>query len=389
MGYSGARPRAARFGIGPGGWRNHKFRLVAVNRDPMDHDQELRIASALYEGVTDASRWQEALQLTAHALDTERGAILARHQRTGRILVSDVVGNDPAMVDEYEAHYHEQDIVNAVSHRIPTGGSFLDQRDSAEAMRDTPFYNDFLRRHGVGSLMMAFPVRQEGMEHLVSFQRDRERGAFDVQHEENLKRLVPHLQRAIELRLKLRSLERQVAWSSAALEAFSTPILLLDPGGRLLGANHTAQHWYARHVNRLRGCAEWHRVLATATGALGAPRAAGYRMSDEAGYVVAVPAPAAHAHGLPDGPIALVVVHPERLHTPVQHDVLKDLFHFSQAECRLLDCLMLGQPMAQAAATLGIAMETARSQTKSMLQKTGTHRQAELLRLASMLQGPA
>lgn len=355
----------------------------------MDPEHELRIASALYEGVTNASRWQEALHLAAQALDTDRGAFLARHQDTGRILVEEVAGNEPSMVAEYEAHYHEQDIINAVSHRIPTGESFLDQRDTTTSMRDTPFYNDFLHRHGVGSLMMAFPLRQPGVDHVVSFQRERERGPFDVRHEEALKQLVPHLQRAIELRLKLRSLERQVAWSLAALEAFSTPILLLDAGGRLLSGNRAAQHWHTQNAGSLRDSAEWRRLLATATGKLGAARAAGHRLPGEGGYAVALPAPSAHAHGLPDGPIALVVIHPDRLRTPVPHDVLKDLFHFSQAECRLLDCLMFGQTLTQAAATLGIAMETARTQTKSMLHKTGTHRQAELLRLASLLQGPA
>ncbi|WP_144637343.1 helix-turn-helix transcriptional regulator [Bordetella genomosp. 13] len=355
----------------------------------MDPAYELSIASALYEGVTNASRWQEALHLAAHVLDTDRGAFLARHQDTGRILVDEVTGHDAPMIAEYEAHYQEQDIINAVSHRIPTGGSFLDQRDAPSAMRNTSFYNDFLHRHGIGSLLMAFPLRQDGMEHMVSFQREHRRGPFEARHEETLRRLVPHLQRAIELRLKLRSLERQATWSLAALEAFSTPILLLDASGRLLSSNQSAQRWYAQHAGRLRDNAEWRRLLATATGKLGLARAAGHRLSAEGGYAVALPAPSAHAHGLPDGPIALVVIHPDRLRTPVPHDVLKDLFHFSQAECRLLDCLMIGQTLSQAAATLGVAMETARTQTKSMLHKTGTHRQAELLRLASLLQGPA
>jgi len=160
----------------------------------------------------------------------------------------------------------------------------------------------------------------------------------------------------------------------------------------VLAANRRAEYWHARHAARLRDCAGWHRLLATATGTAGPARAAGHRLAAEGGYVVALPAPdghRAHAHDLPSHPVALVLVHPERLRAPVAHGVLKDLFHFSQAECRLLDCLMAGQPLAQAAATLGIAMETARTQAKSMMNKTCTHRQAELLRLASLLQGPA
>jgi len=350
----------------------------------MDSEDELRIASALYHGVTDAGRWQEALELTARAVDTQRCAVLVRQQRSDRILVSDVVGNEPAMVEEYEAYYHEQDIINAVSHRIPTGACFLDTRDSEQALRTTPFYNDFLRRYGVGSLMIAYTMRENGIEHLVSFQRDLGRGAFDVEHESILKRLVPHLQRAIELRTRLRRLEGQALAGMAALEAFVTPLLVVDANDHVLAANRQAELWYARHVNRLRDCAGWRRLVATATGANGPARAAGHRLNADGSYVVALPAPAAK----PGRRVALVLVHPERLHVPVAHDVLRDLFHFSHAECRLLDCMMAGQPLAEAAAALGIATETARTQAKSMMHKTGTHRQAELLRLALLLQGP-
>ena len=58
---------------------------------------------------------------------------------------------------------------------------------------------------------------------------------------------------------------------------------------------------------------------------------------------------------------------------------LKEKFALTPTEVRLVLRLIEGDSLRQSAAALGIAYETARTVLKSVFQKTGTCRQAELV----------
>jgi DNA-binding CsgD family transcriptional regulator len=58
-----------------------------------------------------------------------------------------------------------------------------------------------------------------------------------------------------------------------------------------------------------------------------------------------------------------------------------DLFSLTSAETRILAQLLLGGGVTQAAVQLNIAQSTAQTHLKRILEKTGTHRQAELVKV--------
>jgi DNA-binding CsgD family transcriptional regulator len=62
-----------------------------------------------------------------------------------------------------------------------------------------------------------------------------------------------------------------------------------------------------------------------------------------------------------------------------QADFLETRFGLSPAEARLVALLFAGASLRSSATALGIKYETVRSYLKSAFQKTGTHRQAELV----------
>ncbi len=67
------------------------------------------------------------------------------------------------------------------------------------------------------------------------------------------------------------------------------------------------------------------------------------------------------------------------------HEILQQLYRLSAAEVRLLERLLEGEQIKQAAYHLHISEHTARSELKSIFAKTGTHRQAQLMRLVMSL----
>lgn len=86
-------------------------------------------------------------------------------------------------------------------------------------------------------------------------------------------------------------------------------------------------------------------------------------------------------------PLAALFVSDPARRPPPPPRVLEQHFDLSPAEARLASALAEGLPMDEAAETCGITVGTARSYLKQVFAKTGTSRQAELVKL--VLTSPA
>jgi DNA-binding CsgD family transcriptional regulator len=86
---------------------------------------------------------------------------------------------------------------------------------------------------------------------------------------------------------------------------------------------------------------------------------------------------------MPDNerPVASLFIADCQRGTADRLDVFADLFELTSAEARVLAQMILGEGLTVAATRLNIARSTARSHLDHILQKTGTHRQAELVRV--------
>jgi DNA-binding CsgD family transcriptional regulator len=83
----------------------------------------------------------------------------------------------------------------------------------------------------------------------------------------------------------------------------------------------------------------------------------------------------------------VVVLDPDA--RPMPHDeALRVVFGLTSAEARVAVRLGTGESLDEAADSLGIAKETARCHLKQIFDKTGAHRQSELVALLGRLSGP-
>jgi DNA-binding CsgD family transcriptional regulator len=101
-------------------------------------------------------------------------------------------------------------------------------------------------------------------------------------------------------------------------------------------------------------------------------------------FVLAAPLP---RNGVPIGSqvaaAAVFVTDPERP-PATQVEAIRSMFRLTPSEARLVQCLVEGLSLEDAADRLSIQVETARKRVKSVFQKTDTHRQAELISLVLM-----
>lgn len=90
------------------------------------------------------------------------------------------------------------------------------------------------------------------------------------------------------------------------------------------------------------------------------------------------------SNALADCQAIIILIDPDaRRQSP--ESTLRAIFRLSEAEAKLAAQLASGESLEAVAERLGIAKETSRTQLKAIFNKTGAHRQAELVAIFSAL----
>lgn len=276
---------------------------------------------------------------------------------------------------------------------------------SERAFQRTHLYNEVIAPQGLGRFAQVTLVR--GAEHIVPFvvTRRAESNGFGQDELAFLDALLPHLRQAMRLQLRLGEQDARDGALTASLDRMAMGVVMVDAQARILFRNHAAEAILragdgltarAGHV-----AASSHRdtkrlealIAATVTTAAG-------QGADPSGSLalarpsmrrpltlVASPLAAGAFADAPGGPAALLFVADPETHAAPEESLLVGLYGLTAAEAALTARLAEGLDLGEVAASLGIAMSTARFHLARILAKTGTRRQAELLRL--ILRGPA
>ncbi len=216
-----------------------------------------------------------------------------------------------------------------------------------------------------------------------------------------LDRITPHIRRASQLHLELAAVRVQAALGIDAADSLDYPVMIVDEHARILFSNRAAEELLASDTSAVtssqgRLVGKTSRVhsqlivaLRSATAASGAGTRA-FSLRDEDGrfpqQVMALPLRADSvlvSHW--QRPLALVAVTDVASSTSVGVDTLRELYGLSGAEARVVTALARGDSVAEVAEAHQVTLNTIRTQMKSVFQKTGTHRQGELLTLVNSL----
>ena len=129
------------------------------------------------------------------------------------------------------------------------------------------------------------------------------------------------------------------------------------------------------------------RLIAGATAQLdqaGAARGGVMRLTRKSGkadFTAVVSALAQGSGWTEAGPMAFVLITDAAANPALPVTMLRQLYNVTLAEARIAERLMTGDSPEEAAATLDIKISTVRWHLASLYRKTGTKRQAELVRL--------
>lgn len=247
---------------------------------------------------------------------------------------------------------------------------------------------------GVG-LWAAFPIGGDRTFSLILHRHPGDMRDLTEEEERDLSRLLPHLQQAVRLSTRIGALQRRadtleavsshvqaglllcdadlsVEWcNAAAIDVLARTALVAKVAGRLRCAR-------SQDGDRLRGA-----TSAVASGAVRVGRVV--LIDDDGGSLHLRIVPTADAVGVsPSGgdtaPLSVMLSLPDS-RTDFDVDDIAALFELSPAEARLTSALAGGASITEYAQARGIATGTARVQLNRILSKTGTQRQADLVRV--------
>jgi DNA-binding CsgD family transcriptional regulator len=268
------------------------------------------------------------------------------------------------------------------------------------ALTRTAFYADFGRRYDIVRCAAGLIEAGPSGVSVISVDRSEARGAFGSEQKELLTALMPHLQRALQLHRRLSSTEAASNDFVAALDRMPHAVFFVSGTGRITFANGAARQLTAARDgliadgDELRACGMRDttrlRELCSTAVAASAGRGLGSggtllvgRPSGKRPLVALVSPLTPRDEILPSGrePVAMVVVSdPDRAEIPDEH-VIRELLDLTSAEARLTRLLANGLTLTEAARQLGLTTATIRTRVKTIFQKTGTHRQSDLIRL--------
>lgn len=273
---------------------------------------------------------------------------------------------------------------------------------SSETLHASQSYQEVLQPNGVEySLLVTFRESPDGFTGLA-FMRGASGSVFCQNDVDDMGRLVPHLRRALSIQDRLASMDQRTQDSYRVLDALPTGIVILRADGKVEYANTAALEIVrardglgvadgllrlAREGDQQIILDALRRVIMTGElEALCIERPSG-RLPLRCLLSLLPPSAGGDLPNLlAEQRIALYMSDPERaLETP--GELLQRMFGLTRAEARLVERLVAGCSLADAAVQIGIEVSTARSQLKTVFRKTETDSQAGLVR--AVLSSPA
>lgn len=362
--------------------------------DDARHDQ---LVGAIYQAALEPELWESVMIRIADLIQAVGGHYFIADIQSGGLAFSSVGRLPLAGEQDYAEHYHAINPNVKALFNMPAGQWAYSHKFFDEAfVRRDEFHQDFLRPHGV-KWMTGNSLAQTGpWVSVLSFIRSSSKEVFHEDEVLLLQRLTGHLQRAAQLMHKTLHLQQQAEIGTDALNQLDLALAVCDGFGAIRFANPAAEAILRQgeglcglkgQLTSLDDNGQLRRLLdeACSRGHGGALALA--RPFRKPLHIMVTPL-APHAAGLNpwQRPLALVLIcDPDRQPVIAEHQ-LSALFRFTPAESRLAQALLGGAELTEYAGTNGLSVATVRTQLRALLSKTGTRRQAELVRLLASVQ---
>jgi DNA-binding CsgD family transcriptional regulator/PAS domain-containing protein len=371
---------------------------------PEDDAEALSILTAeLYDAALDRALWPAAMSDASCFMESFSSVVYEwSRSGEGRGFIYDDGELDP----EYQALYHDRDVrldpVTSENHQasIEEPFSISDVLD-AESYRQSAFYREWSGPQHIVDLLTAPMLRTGRSTILFGAIRHERDGAVDEPMRRRMRLLAPHMRRALALTDIVGTAAPRAAEFENVLDGLRTGVFLADAEGRVLHANAAGNELLAEgDALRARNGRLSPSDLAAASALSLALEAAGNGTlpSGDSGHGIALAGQGGDhfaMHLLPlvggrkraDGAAAAVFVQ-RTTQAMIAPDLVGRAFGLTPAEQRVLAHIVEAGSVAEAAERLRVSETTVKTHLHRVFSKTGTARQADLVKLLTGFAGP-
>ncbi|MFZ1412974.1 MAG: LuxR C-terminal-related transcriptional regulator [Defluviicoccus sp.] len=370
--------------------------------------QHLDIVRAYYRAALAGADWSEPLTLLCDATGAGACLVVTHNFRTGVSRIEHASGLEASHIASFNAPGAPSTVWFRDQRHFQIAPSVVSGRDllTVADLVDSPFYRFWLKPLGLLDHTFVVLQRRRDAMRILQLGREERNGPFAEADLALLRRLATDLHHAT---LTGQDLKLQTATSEALISAMkSVPlgVIIVNAEGAALAANDVAQSVIdagdgiqvtasglsvdnnSRRI-KLRDLV----AQVTAPGRTAAERTQLIPVSRHSGgrplalLLTATSPSETDTELTPEAPAAILYVgDPDRVMVFDNARIAK-LYGLSRAESRVAALLASGYRLEQAADMLGVAYETVRKHLKQIFSKTGTYRQAELVRI--LVTGPA
>jgi DNA-binding CsgD family transcriptional regulator len=381
-------------------FQNHAIiRGTFAGRSIMSFEQQTeQVLDLLYASPGDTRAWNQFLKAFAEMTASSAVSHVLFDSSNHLYTLNTSAGVTPEVGRSYADYYASIDEWYLRARGRVRAGNVLNGRSlcSVDELVKTEFYNDFLRPHGWIHECAAVLETPTAAVSAITMMRTSRLPDYTERDLEIMRGFVPHIQRALTLHRRFVDLRTYSDSTTWALDQLPFGVALLRHDGTLLAANAASERLCNGDGLSLKGNTlsatgpashelqhllshSWHASLWPP-----APEKVAIRRRDGSPLVVTVGRVPASLQNTFERTIA-VFIHDPASQRICSEDVLQKLYGLTPAECRLALFLAEGIGIPDAAGRLGIAVATARSQLKSIFQKTSTKKQSQLARLIAGL----
>lgn len=361
------------------------------------------VIHSIYRAGAGLATWSESLDQLASRHDLWIARVFARDPRSQAILYHHEGGVRASALSPWVSEFHRIDPFAAVVEKAPVGQLITCREHfDDEYVARNDFYQRFLIPCGARYSYGAKVAEEDGAPVVVMMRHGDNRPPLTEEERVAIEDEIWHIEQAFKMRDEL-GVSNGLDLDLPLLERVRQPVVVLDANRRIVYRNSSGAEVIERgdpieDRSGLVACIDQESDSQLATmlrgltmgEALGKSRASWNRQSlwlkhaDGENRVLATltslrSKPLARAFG--QLPLALLTLFEPGLEKDIDCDALIEMFSLTRAEARVAARLVSGLSVQEIAREFGVGVTTVRSQLKALFEKTGTRRQAELVRL--------
>lgn len=359
------------------------------------------VMEQLYRTPADVGEWGGFLDNLVEATDSRSARLLVMDRQAETVHYSTKVNIDDHLHRQYVDHF-----VNLCPWRPELAlkdpgrlySTFHEFSCKQRQFYKTEFFNDWARHLDIEHGVCGTVYHDDRYTVQLLIQRTGGQGAFSMELTRTINELMPHVRQALQLNRMMALQQQQQLSALAAAEKAFMPFLLLDGQGRLVHASQRARLLVAgcRTISLDQGLVRLSsgrsqmqfRLLLQKALQAGSPAASEVMLvfcEERATPLRLVVEPvilagSGEALWPQDACVAVFIQDPYE-HLDIDREALARMLGLTPAEARVAAGLALGRGPASLAEEAGVSLHTVRTQTKSILAKTGLGRQVELVGL--------